>query len=305
MSHAQAEPMPSALLPAETRLGPVHLAITDARRALALWHDLLGLTVLGEMDGAVRLGAGERTLVVLEPGAARRVVRHTSGLYHVALHVPARADLARVVRRLMAARYANFPTDHLVTETTYLWDPDGNGIEVTFETPRRGRFTVVDGEPLAVDAAGNRRSGRDPVDLHSLFAELGPEESPDAPLPAGTRVGHVHLHVADLAAALRFYRDVLGFREQLCAPRMRMVDLILSPETVPHIIALNTWAGEDAPPAPPGASGLRYYTIELPGRAALAGVVGRLTAAGVPLTETAAGLTLRDPAHNGILLTLA
>ena len=196
-----------------TRLGAVHLAITEARRALGLWRDLLGLTVLGEEGGAIHLGAGDRTLIVLQPGAARPVAPHTSGLYHVAIHVPTRVDLARTIGRLFAARYPNAPTDHLVTETTYLSDPDGNGIEVTFETPERGQLTVVNGQPLAIDTAGNVHSGRDPVDLDSLFGELGTGGLLEAPLSPGSRVGHVHLHVADLAAAMHFYRDVLGFQE--------------------------------------------------------------------------------------------
>src|SRR4051794_2744563 len=218
--HSAAATLP-ALLPADTRLGTVHLAITDAGRALAVWRDLLGLTVIGEVDGALSLGAGGQVLVVLHPGATRLAVPHTSGLYHVAIHVPTRADLARVVGRLFLARYPNSPTDHLLTETTYLSDPDGNGIEVTFETPERGQFTLINGQPAAVDTAGKVRSGRAPVALASLFGELGAGESLAQPLPAGTRVGHVHLHVPDLAAAMHFYRDLLGFQEQMLVPQFQ------------------------------------------------------------------------------------
>lgn len=302
---------PPSILPVSTRLGEVHLAVTDGQRALPLWRDLLGLTLLGEDEGgAVRLGVDDRTLVVLHPGAHRPVVPHTTGLYHVALHVPMRADLARVIGRLFAARYPNSPTDHLVTETTYLSDPDGNGIEVTFETPERGQLTLLNGQPLAIDTAGNIRSGREPVDLDSLFAELGAGESQfseeplGAPLSSGTRVGHVHLHVAELAAAMHFYRDVLGFQENFLMPRFQAGDLTL-PNYVPHIIAVNTWAGRGVPPAPAGASGLRHFTITLPDPAVLAGVVERLEAASVPLEETSAGIMVRDPSENAILLHVA
>ena len=94
---------------------------------------------------AISLGAGERPLVVLHPGALRGVVPNTAGLYHVAIHVPTRKDLATAVARLFAKRFRNSPTDHLVTETTYLWDLDSNGIELTFETPGRGRL-MTDGD---------------------------------------------------------------------------------------------------------------------------------------------------------------
>lgn len=292
------------LLPITTRLGAVHLAVTDTSRALAVWRDLLGLTVISAEGDELHLGAGGQVLVVLHPGAVRPVVPHTSGLYHVAIHVPRRADLARVVGRLFTARYPNSPTDHLVTETTYLSDPDGNGIEVTFETPERGQFTIVNGQPRAVDRAGNVRSGRDPVDLDSLFGELREGESLAAPLPAGSRVGHVHLHVPDLAAAMRFYRDILGFQEQMLVPQFQMGDVTL-PAYVPHIIAFNTWGGRGVPPAPADASGLRHFTIALPDRAALASVIGRIEAAQMTLSEGSEGFWLRDPAQNSILLTMA
>ena len=292
------------LVPVETRLGPVRLAVKDTSRALEVWHDLLGPAILGEEEGAIRLGAGYRTLVILEPGAARPVVPHTSGLYHVAIHVPTRGDLARVIGRLFAARYPNSPTDHLVTETTYLSDPDGNGIEITFETPWRGRFATVNGQPMVVDTAGNILTGREPVDLDSLFGELGERMDLSEMLPTGTIVGHVHLHVPDLGAAMHFYRDVLGFQGQFFEPRSRAGDVNL-PGYVPHIIAFNTWAGEGVLPAPAGASGLRHFTVVLPDQDALVAIVGRLEAAGVPATEVTGGLLMRDPGQNAILLTIA
>src|SRR5579864_6512555 len=133
---------PQALVPATTRLGPVHIAVTEAEQALSVWRDLVGLTVLARDAEAIGLGTGERTLVVLHPGAKRGVVANTAGLYHVAIHVPTRKDLATAVARLFAKHFRNSPTDHLVTETTYLWDLDGNGIELTFETPGRGRLVT-------------------------------------------------------------------------------------------------------------------------------------------------------------------
>jgi catechol 2,3-dioxygenase len=306
-SRTEEESTPQALLPADTRLGPVRLAVTDARRALLLWRDLLGLAVLSEDAAGIHLGAGGRTLIVLLPGAARPVVPRTSGLYHVAIHVPTRLELARVVGRLFASRYPNSPTDHLVTETTYLSDPDGNGIEVTFETPERGQFTIVNGQPLAVDAEGNTHSGREPVDLNSLFGELGTGDIGEAlkpPISDGARVGHVHLHVPDLAPAMRFYRDVLGFQENFLAPQFQMGDVTL-PNYVPHIIAFNTWAGRGALPPPADSSGLRHFTIILPDRDTLNAVVKRLEAAQMPIVETPNGLMVRDPSQNSILLAVA
>ena len=180
---------------------------------LAFWTGVLGLVVLdGEGAGAgqgpvslgaaaggpVRLGSaasGGRALVVLHPGAAGPVVPRRTGLYHVALHVPTRQELARVIGRLFTLRYPNSPTDHLVSETTYLSDPDGNGVELTLETPERGEFLPEPiGQMMARTKDGELRSGRDPVDLDSLFGELRPGDDLSAPLVTD-RVHHVHLHV--------------------------------------------------------------------------------------------------------------
>lgn len=294
---------PHAEVPAGTRLGPVHLAVTDGDRALPVWRDLVGLTVLSCDERQITLGAGDRALVVLHPGAARRVAEHRAGLYHVAIHVPERRDLARAVGRMFAARYRNSPTDHLVTETTYLWDPDGNGIEMTFETPWRGELKSDGDMFFGVTSDGRRHSGREAVDLQSLFAELDGDADPMAALPAGTRVGHVHLHVADLDAAMGFYADTIGFRRLMLNRRFRMADVTL--DYPPHILAFNTWAGEGAVQPPPGHAGLRHFTIEFPAAADLEAAGARLTRAGFVPEPAVGGLTVADPSGNRVLLTIA
>jgi catechol 2,3-dioxygenase len=290
------------LAPADTTLGAVHLSVTDGERALTVWRDLVGLTVLSRTPSEITLGVGGKPLIVLFPGVARPVVPRTSGLYHVAIHVPARADLARVLARLFTARFENSPTDHLVTETTYLWDPDGNGIEITFETPHRGKF-VSDGQTYgAVTADGREHSGRDRLDVRSVLGELDPNENFNTPLPAGTRIGHVHVHVSDLDAAMGFYRDLIGFAEQFQARRIQMGDVTL-PGYVPHIVAFNTWGTLGAPQAPAGSSGLRHFQIDYPDATALAAARARLEAAGIGVSDTESGLFTADPAGNRIRLT--
>jgi catechol 2,3-dioxygenase len=292
-----------ALVPATTRLGPVHIAVTEAEPALTVWRDLVGLTVLAQDGDTIDLGVGERTLVVLHPGAKRGVVPHTAGLYHVAIHVPTRKDLATAVARLFTNRFRNSPTDHLVTETTYLWDLDGNGIELTFETPGRGKLMSDGDEFYGIDSAGRRHSGREAVDLDSLFAELTETDRLDVPLPAGTRVGHVHVHVADLEAAMQFYGEVIGFRPLMLNRRFRMGDVTL--DYPPHIVAFNTWAGEGAAQPPPDSAGLRWFTVELPTAAALAQMEERLAKAGAWTSATDDGIETRDPSGNRVRLKVA
>jgi len=252
--------------------------------------------VLARDVDTISLGAGKDTLVVLHPGAGRPVVPNTSGLYHVAIHVPTRHDLAVAVARLFQNRFRNSPTDHLVTETTYLWDLDGNGIELTFETPWRGRLVFDNGRFEGIDSKGRSHSGREPVDLDSLFSELKDGEDLNVPLPAGTRVGHVHVHVANLDDAMRFYADVIGFGRQMLSRSFRMGDVVL--DYPPHILAFNTWAGEGATQAPPDSAGLRWFTIDVPDRSALEAIRNRLVKAGAPISGTDGVLETADPAGN-------
>ncbi len=141
------------------------------------------------------------------------------------------------------------------------------------------------------------------MDLRSLFSELNEGESLAVPLPAGTRIGHVHLHVNSLEDAMRFYTDVIGFEYQMLGRGFGMADVTL--DYPPHIMAFNTWNGEGAPQAPPGHAGLRHFTIELPSPADLDAVTGRLRTAGAPVAPLPGGaIETADPAGNRIRLVV-
>jgi len=301
---ATADLSPNQLLPVGTKLGELHLAVTDADNALRFWSGILGLKVLGEENGTYRLGAAN-TAIVLHPGASGPVAPRRTGLYHVALHIPTRRELARIIARLFALRYPNSPTDHLVSETTYLSDPDGNGIELTLETPERGEFVRLPGGRFgARTTEGELRSGRDPVDLETLFKELAPDEDMNAPLHI-LGVHHVHLHVADLEASRHFYRDLIGFRPQMDLTEMQMLDFGLDGSNPVHALALNTWSGAGAPPAPTGTAGLRRFTLELPSGAGVQAVVARLQDANWSYDETPEGVSVLDPSGNRLDLRVA
>lgn len=300
---SQAGVRSAPLLPLTTTLGPVRIAVTSREAALSIWHDVVGLQLLAEEDRVLHLGAGGKVLIELETGADRPVVRNTTGLYHVAIHVPARVDLAQLLVRAMQAGVQASPTDHLVSEAVYLWDADGNGIEITFETPWRGRI----GEPeegLYVHAADGRpHSGREPIDVDGLLAELGPAPVLQGAMPEGVRIGHVHVHVTDLEAAMRFYRDGIGFGGLFIMRGWGMGDAGLA--YMPHAIAFNIWAGHGAAPPPAGSAGLRWFTINLPDAETLAAVRQRLTALGVAVAGIDGGFEMRDPSHNLVRVLVA
>jgi len=282
-------------------MGSVDLAVTDADRALRFWRDYVGLTPLSSDGPELRMGVGERELVVLHPGAERPVVPRTSGLYHLALLVPDRRELARVVARLARLRWDQYPTDHVMTKANYLWDPDGNGIEIYTESPEDGTMGFGNGTFVAYDKDGKPRSGRDPIDLEELFSHLGEDDSLDAPMPDRTRMGHVHLHVADVGEALRFYHDLVGFDLMGNVPGVGFV----SAGGYHHHLGLNTWAGRGARPAPEGSAGLRRFTVELPAQRDLDDVVDRLEHGEVRLNEEAGGLAATDPSANRVLFRVA
>ena len=293
--------MQTQSIAAKTGMGAVEIAVTDADRALSFYRDYVGLTPIESAEPGLRMGAHGRELVVLQPGAERPVVPRTSGLYHLAIVVPDRRELARVVGRLARLRWDQYPTDHVMTKANYLWDPDGNGIEIYTESPEDGTMGFARGTFVAYDKDGNPRSGRDPIDLDELFSHLREDDGLDEPMPEGTRMGHVHLHVADVDDALRFYHDLVGFDVMGHVPGMGFV----SAGGYHHHLGLNTWAGRGARPAPPGSSGLRRFTVELPTQKDLEDVAGRLEHGDVRLTEEAGGFAARDPSQNRVLFRAA
>lgn len=285
-------------LPLTTRLGPVHIAVTDRDKALIIWRDVVGLELISEDGNELRLGAGGRVLIVLETGATRPVVQKTTGLYHVAIHVPKRTDMAQFAVRALQRGVRIAPTDHLVSEAIYLWDLDGNGIEITFETPWRGSL----GDPdtgdytYAKTVDGKPHSGREPIDMDDLLGELGESPTLEAVMPDGTRIGHVHVHVNDLHSSMAFYRDGLGFGGLFIIKSFGMGDVGL--DYTPHAIAFNVWAGPNATQAPAGSAGLRWFTIVVPDAATLEDVRARLAAHRYAFGEIADGIEARDPSGN-------
>jgi catechol 2,3-dioxygenase len=124
------------------------------------------------------------------------------------------------------------------------------------------------------------------------------------PIVAGTRIGHVHLKVADLDRALGFYCGVLGFE---LMQRYASEAAFVSAGGYHHHIGLNTWQSRGGSPPPPGSTGLFHLAIVYPSRPALADALRRLMAAGIPLDGASdhgvsEALYLRDPDENGVEL---
>jgi catechol 2,3-dioxygenase len=270
----------------ETRLGDVELTVTDLDRSASFYENALGLRLHRRADGKAFLGAGgEDLLVLVENPGAQRVGRH-AGLYHFALLHPSRVELARAAARLSATSTPiQGASDHGISEAIYLPDPDGNGIELASDRPK-------DQWPDLSAMAG----GPDPLDLGALM-ELVADEEPQPYVDPGATVGHIHLHVGDLDAATRFYRDVVGFEIMTYLPSA----VFVAAGGYHHHVGFNLWRGPGVPPAPEGVVGLRHFTVVLRDEDELEALRARAAQAGIPVEKTAEGPLLRDPSGNALL----
>jgi catechol 2,3-dioxygenase len=277
------------VIPAETHMGAVHLTVSDLARSLDFYRRSIGLDVLEEGAGRASLGAGGRELLVLweEPGA--KPSRRRTGLYHFALLLPERRALAEWLAHAARDRVPlTGLSDHDVSEAIYLNDPDLHGIEIYADRPRE----LWEGQVW-------ERMTTIPLDVDSLLGELGgePLEAPFDRLPEGTTMGHVHLRVADVPAAVAFYRDLLGL--ELTA-QLGDQAAFLAAGGYHHHIGANTWESRGAPAPEPGTAALRRATILLPDATSRVDLVDRLER----VEETDEGPLVSDPSGNRLLLAV-
>jgi catechol 2,3-dioxygenase len=191
----------SASIHPGTHLGLVTLRVSELSRSHGFYEGVLGFQALEQTEGRVVLGGqdGIGLLELIEVAGAAPQPRRATGLYHVALLLPTRPDLGRVLLRLAQVGWQIGQGDHLVSEALYVSDPDGNGLELYRDRPK-STWKRVNGQiVMAVD----------PVDLAGL-AEEGRNEVWEV-LPSGTRIGHLHLQVGSIERARHFYHLVLGF----------------------------------------------------------------------------------------------
>lgn len=274
---------PGYRLPAGTTLGPVTLQVADLARSLDYYERTLGLHVLGGSPRSATLGTqdGATPLVILKehPGATPVPKRGRLGLYHFAILLPSRAALGRFVRHLADANVYAGMSDHLVSEAVYLTDPDGLGIEVYADRPS-GEWRHEGGQLVMAT---------NPLDVQDVLRAAGDE--PWSGMPAGSRLGHVHLFVGDLEAASRFYHTALGFDKiGWSYPGA----LFLSAGGYHHHLGTNTWAA-GAEPAGENDARLLEWEIRVPSADDAKAALESLRGASVAVEETVDGGVARDP----------
>jgi catechol 2,3-dioxygenase len=280
-------------LPDGTHLGTVYLRVRELERSLAFYRDLLGLRVVPRVEGVTYLAAspaGPALLGLIEhPDAPPRPPR-TIGLYHFALLLPERLDLARVVHRIMDHRWQiQGASDHSVSEAVYLADPDGNGVELYIDRPP-DLWRWEGGEVVMRTM---------PLDLPGLLLDFRDELESWTGIAAGTRVGHIHLHVSDLDRAESFYHGLLGFEVMT---RSYPGALFLAAGGYHHHIGVNVWISAANPLPPDDAAGLLAFEVVLPDPALVRRIRDDAKRRGVETIPARDGFRLRDQDGNGVVL---
>src|SRR5690349_2271587 len=277
----------------ETTVGAVHLTVGDLERSLDYYRTQIGLQIREQGGGEASLGTPERELLHLVEQRGARPVNPATGLYHFALLVPERTDLARWLAHAARDRVGmTGMSDHFVSEALYLRDPDHHGIEIYWDRPR----AQWEGQVF-------ERMTTLPLDVDSILGELDdPTSAPFDGLPDGTVMGHVHLKVAAVDDTIRFYRDVMGFG---LMAQLGPMAAFLSAGGYHHHLGANTWESAGAGPAPEGSATLRHATIVLPDAAERDRVVNRLERAGADVADLDHDALVRDPSGNALALTVA
>jgi catechol 2,3-dioxygenase len=250
---------------------------------------VLGLRVHARRTGWATLGVPGAPLVELveRPGANPVRRRAHLGLFHYAILLPSRAALGQFLRHLASIDEPVGASDHLVSEALYLHDPDGLGIEVYADRPRSA-WQHHAGE-LTIDTR--------PLDIQDVIASGG--ETAWNGMPAGTVMGHMHLHVGNLDRGAAFYRDGLGFDATVWSYPGA---LFLSAGGYHHHLGLNTWAGEDAPRPGENDARLLEWELILPDADSVEKAAARLQEAGHGADSSADGVRIPDPWGTTLLL---
>ncbi len=271
-------------------IGIISLTIANLDQALEFYGSVLGLAVLNrtEQTAIVGTATGVPLITLVVPESLQARPEHAAGLEHFAILVPSRLELARLQVHISQVNYPlEMVVDHLVNESLYLYDPDGNHIEVY-----RDRSTEEQ----------RQHAGR-PLASRQLVNELLKEQQQHPQSWQGihpqTRIGHLLLQVGDLQKAEQFYQDVLGFAVTMRIPGATFV----SAGGYHHHIGLTIWESLNGPQAPRDASGLRFFAIHLPDELTVQAVVARLQQANIPFAKHGESISFFDPSHNEVILT--
>ena len=230
-------------------LAEVALNVRDLASQTAFYHQLLGLEILNQSENQVLLGAGGKPLVKLIQTEDTSNPKQSYGLYHMALLLPSREDLANVFKRLLDLKIPLVGgADHGYSEAIYLEDLEGNGIELYRDKPVVEWDIREDGRIIGVTEV---------LSAQDIY-ELGKEMEPFA-IASGTRMGHVHLSVKNSRESSAFYQESLNLEDKFTIPHASWI----ASGDYHHHLAVNEWGGKNLAPREQGMPGLAYYVVEV------------------------------------------
>ena len=218
-------------------LGKVALKVNDLKKMTQFYQEAIGLDLMEEKENSVVLGvaAGNTPLVELIQLAAPSNRKRTTGLFHLAILLPTRADLGSILYHLLTKKYAiDGASDHGYSEAIYLNDPEGNGIEIYRDKDMSDWDIRPDGKIEGVTEA---------MDADGVIGAM--VKIYDG-IPSGSIMGHVHLTVHDLVETQQFYQNVLGI--SLKSDFFGQAKFFAA-GNYHHHIGSNMWAGKQLPAA--------------------------------------------------------
>lgn len=229
----------------------VQIKVSNLERSLNYYQNIIGFDVLEQTEKTVAFttdGGKTSILSIEEVTNALPLQRGQTGLYHFAILLPSRKDLANFTEHIGNLNVRIGAGDHHVSEALYLYDPDGNGIEVYADRPKE-QWIWNDENTVYMTT--------EQVNFRSLLQEADGNWNG---LPEGTVMGHIHLSVSDLAKTEEFYTKALGFE---VVTRYGLQALFISTGKYHHHIGLNTWESLHGSPAPKESVGLKSFTLVL------------------------------------------
>ncbi len=267
----------------------VQLKVTKLDRSLAFYTKVLGLSIIqqNKLEASLGNSKGQVLIDLIELNEASPRPQRFAGLYHVALLVPTRKALAKLVQHFIQNKIpVQGASDHGISEAIYLADPDGNGIEIAADTPDE-TWPWINGK---LDILG--KNG--PMDIDDVLSNNPDTEIFDQ-MEAETIVGHLHLHVSELEKSKQFYMEFLGMDVIIDLPNSA---LFMSYGAYHHHIALNLWNGRNVPQTPINAPGLALARLHVPSIAFLDQVEQKLSNHQYPYQRKDQTLTVLDPSGN-------
>ncbi len=258
------------------------LNVKDLARQTAFYTQILGLEILSQTEEAVLLGAGGKPLVHLIQTKRAESVKASYGLYHMAILLPSREDLADVFKHMAELKIPFVgAADHGYSEALYLEDPEGNGIELYRDKPVAEWDIREDGRIIGVTEEFSAQE----------IYEMGRKVEPFR-IASDTRMGHIHLSVSDSQVASAFYQAVLDLSDKFTVPSASWI----ASGDYHHHLAVNEWGGKHLDKREAQLPGLAYYVIHVEQKEDLVAIAERAKEEGAPVTWlTSSELEFTDP----------